>query len=263
MKNNEEFFVSYIEGSLGANTKRTLMIFILAAMLIVVGTALVFGLSQSQFKNSSFELSSVTKITGIYHENPYGMLRVSLAENTHKNVLLVGFGKFDAHEYFRELTSEVGDLNGKKISIQGNLIYYSGKTLIQITDEKNVSLVTDTTFIIPQNEVIREMTLQGEVIDPKCYFGVMKPGRGKIHRSCAIRCISGGIPPVFATSDDNNLAQYFLMADTEGKPINKDILPFVGKPAKIVGVVEKNEDWYTLKIDVANIELLNTPSAIY
>jgi len=35
----------------------------------------------------------------------------------------------------------------------------------------------------PPKEMISKMTLQGEIIDPKCYFGVMKPGKGKIHRS--------------------------------------------------------------------------------
>ena len=28
-----------------------------------------------------------------------------------------------------------------------------------------------------------------------CFLGVMKPGRSKPHRACAVRCISGGIPP--------------------------------------------------------------------
>lgn len=49
------------------------------------------------------------------------------------------------------------------------------------------------------------MTLEDEIIDPKCYFGVI-PGKGKIHRSCAIRCISDGIPPVLATTDKNNMS---------------------------------------------------------
>jgi len=263
MKKNEEFYVSYIEGSLGNNTKRALKKFVALIMLFVVGTALVFALTQNQFKNSSFEVFSDTKITGIYHENPYSMLQVQLAENTFKNILLVGFGKSSVNIHLRQLIAEVGDLNGKKISIEGNLIYYNGKTLVQITDEEKVFLVTDTKFETPKNELISEMTLEGEVIDPKCYFGVMKPGRGKIHRSCAIRCISGGIPPVFATKDANNLSQYFLLTDTDGNAINNDILPFVGRPTKIKGMVEKNEDWYTLKIDVANIQLLKTQSNIY
>lgn len=263
MKKNDEFYVSYIAGSLGKNTKRSLKKFVFVAILFIIGATLVFSLSQKQFKNSTFELTSDTKITGIFHENPYPMLRVQLAANTYKNVLLLGFGKLSVNPYLKKLRSEVNDLSGKKLSIEGNLIYYNGKTLIQITNEEKVSLVTNTTFEIPKSELVSEMTLQGEIIDPKCYFGVMKPGKGKIHRSCAIRCISGGIPPVLATTNGNNLSEYYLLTDTEGNPIHKDILPFIGRPAELKGVVEKNEDWYTLKIDVDNIELLNTPSNNY
>jgi hypothetical protein len=71
------------------------------------------------------------------------------------------------------------------------------------------------------------------------------------------------MPPVLATTDANNLSAYYLLTDTQGNPIHKDILPFVGKPAEIKGIVEKNEDWNTLKIDIKDINLLNTPSTIY
>lgn len=263
MKKNDEFYVSYIAGSLGENTKRALKKFVFVAILFVVGAALVFALSQKQFKNSTFELSSDTKITGVFHERPYPMLRVQLADNTFKNVLLLGFGKLSVNPYLQKLRSDVTDLEGKKLSIEGNLIYFNGKTLIQITDEEKVTLVADTSFEIPKNKEVSEMTLRGEVVDPKCYFGVMKPGKGKIHRSCAVLCISGGMPPVLATTDANNLSEYYLLTDVRGNSIHKDILPFVGKPSEIKGIVEKNEDWYTLKIDMANIKLLDQPSTIY
>ena len=107
------------------------------------------------------------------------------------------------------------------------------------------------------------MTLQGEIIDPKCYFGVMKTGKWKIHRSCAVRCISGGIPLVLATTDKNNISQYFLLTDLKGSPINNDILPYIGKTSKIKGVLEKMEDWYILNIDVNTIKVINKASDIY
>jgi hypothetical protein len=40
-----------------------------------------------------------------------------------------------------------------------------------------------------------EFTLRGEIVDTKCFLGVMNPGQGKVHRDCAARCLSGGIPP--------------------------------------------------------------------
>ena len=263
MKKNDEFYVSYIEGSLGTKTKQTLKRFALVSVLLLVIAALLFSFAQKSFKNSTFELTSATKITGVFHENPYPMLRVEVADNEFKNILLLGFGKSSANPFLEKLQDEVKDLNGKTISIEGNLIYYNGKTLIQITDDEKVLLKNNSKSKTPLKETVSKMTLQGEIIDPKCYFGVMKPGKGKIHRSCAVRCISGGIPPVLATTDKNNMSQYFLLTDLKGLPINKDVLPFIGKPSEIIGVVEKMEDWYIVKIDVADILELDKKSTIY
>ena len=89
-------------------------------------------------------------------------------------------------------------------------------------------------------------TLRGEIYDPKCAFGVMKPGYGKIHRSCAVRCISGGIPPVLKIENDNGQKNYVLLVDTMGSPINKAILPYVADQIQICGQLKRQDDWLVL-----------------
>ena len=152
---------------------------------------------------------------------------------------------------------------GQGYSIEGNLIYYNGKTLIQITNEEKARLVNGANASISAAEPMGSMQFEGETVDPKCYFGVMKPGMGKIHRSCALLCISGGIPPVLATTNENDIAIYFLLTNKAVKPINKEILPFIGKPSKIKGEVEKIGDWHILRIDVSDIVEMGQKSAIY
>lgn len=263
MNRKDEFYVGYLSG-VGVKTLKVLKSFVWMVLCIVVLFSLVFSLAQKPFKNSTFELTSETKITGVFYENPYPMLRVEVAENAYKNILLLGFGKSSVNPYLLKLRSGSDNLNGKRLTIEGNLIYYNGKTLIQITDEEKIYLEKDQASIhVPVKETISSMTLQGEVIDPKCYFGVMKPGYGKIHRSCAVRCISGGIPPVLATTDDNNISEYYLITNLEGQAINEDILPFVGKPSELTGIVQKMEDWYLLMIDTENIIMSNKESSIY
>lgn len=258
----KEFFVSYIENSLGARTKLALKRFVLFALGLIVLGAFIFSFFQKPFKNSTFELSSTTQLVGTFHESPYPMLRVQIAENSFKNIVLLGFGKSSANPFLERLLEEESNLNGKMLTIEGNLIYYNGKTLLQITDDEKVKLKGESGEI-PLKKELSEMTLEGEIIDPKCYFGVMKPGFGKIHRSCAVRCVSGGIPPVLATTDRNNISEYYLLTDLEGKPIHKDVLPFIGKPSKIKGHVEKLEDWYLLKINPNDITITNNESRIY
>ena len=263
MKEKEEFFVPYIEGSLGKRTRKSVRKFALIAILVIAIAATLFSISQKPFKDSTFELTTVTKITGIYHESPYPMLRVQEDDGSFKSIVLLGFGKSSANPFLEKIKQEVPDLNGRKLSIEGNLIYYNDKTLIQITDEEKVNVLDPAKSFLPKTMEVSKITLQGEIVDPKCYFGVMKPGKGKIHRSCAVRCISGGIPPIFATTDANNIAKYFLLTDLEGHPINDQILSHVGKPADITGMVEKMGDWYLFKVDSKDIKELGTKSQIY
>ena len=83
-------------------------------------------------------------------------------------------------------------------------------------------------------------------MDSKCYLGVMNPGSGKVHRDCAVRCISGGIPPVFATSDFNGSPTIFLLTGLDQKPLPKEsFLKLVGQPVRIRGkVFESGETLY-------------------
>lgn len=265
MKNtNDEFYVGYLN-DVPKQTKRSIRKFVIGAFLLLIIGAATFALTQNTFKNSSFELATSTKITGLYHEMPYPMLKVQTAEGVFKNILLLGFGKSSVNPFLQKIRSEVHELSGSQLSIEGNLIYYNGKTLLQVTSDEKIKLTKKSNpKLLPKTvAVVNNMELQGEIIDPKCYFGVMKPGKGKIHRSCAVLCVSGGIPPVLATNDANNISKYYLLTDTKGRPINQKILPYIGKPSIIQGKIVQIEDWYQLQIDPNNIRELHTPSSIY
>ncbi len=263
-RREDEFYIGYVDG-IGQHTKKTVRQFVLFGLLAVILIASIFAFTQNRFKNSTFELATATKIMGVYHENPYPMLKVKTGENTFKNILLLGFGKFSANPYLKKIRNKSGSISGSMISIEGNLIYYNGKTLLQITNDEKVTLLEKGQAHqapIPST-IAKNMQLKGEIVDPKCYFGVMKPGKGKIHRSCAALCISGGIPPVLVTSDDNNISEYYQITDQNGKAIHKDILPFIGKPSLLSGQIVQLEDWYQIRIDVNTIQELDLPSGIY
>lgn len=263
MSEKDPFYIGYSETpdkSISSFVKKAVIVL---SIFLILGV-LAFSLGQNTFKNSSFELTNTTKITGVFHEQPYPMLRVPIGENSYKNILLLGFGKSSANPFFKKIIAEKGSLNHTTLSIEGNLIYYNGKTLLQITnDEKITQTSQNKAPIIPLSKST-DTELVGEIIDPKCYFGVMKPGKGKIHRSCAIRCISGGIPPVLVTTTPDGVSEYFLLTDMQGKAINKDILSFVGKPVKIKGRLAQLEDWNIVKVEAqTGIKILSEDSTIY
>ena len=90
-------------------------------------------------------------------------------------------------------------------------------------------------------------TVAGEIVDSKCYLGVMNPGRGKVHRDCASRCLSGGIPPIFVSADDH---RQFLLVGTDGKALGRDALrEFVAEPLIIQGELFERGDQHLLTVD--------------
>jgi hypothetical protein len=50
-------------------------------------------------------------------------------------------------------------------------------------------------------EDLGAFTLVGEIVDSKCYLGIMNPGETNPHRECAALCIGGGIPPLIIAHD--------------------------------------------------------------
>ncbi len=94
-------------------------------------------------------------------------------------------------------------------------------------------------------------TLTGEIVDSKCFLGVLNPGALTTHRACAIRCISGGIPSVLLVRRTNGLALYFLLLSRDGKPVNKQLLNLVAEPVEITGEVERQGELLILRADPA------------
>jgi hypothetical protein len=91
--------------------------------------------------------------------------------------------------------------------------------------------------------------LAGEIVDSKCFFGVMNPGELKPHRACAVRCISGGIPPVLCVRDAAGRACYFWLVGPEGEPIGRALLDFVAEPVLVEGEVRRRGEELVLYTD--------------
>jgi hypothetical protein len=95
------------------------------------------------------------------------------------------------------------------------------------------------------------VTVTGEIVDSKCYLGVMNPGQGKVHRDCAARCLSGGIPPIFVTTDGR---EQFLLVGLDGRALGRDALrEFVAEPITIRGDLLQQGESRLLKIDARTL----------
>jgi len=77
----------------------------------------------------------------------------------------------------------------------------------------------------------------------------MNPGQLTTHRACAIRCISGGIPPVLLVRQTNGAPLYFLLVSSGGRPVNKQVLDLVAEPVEITGDVQRQGELLILQAD--------------
>jgi len=260
MKKKDEFYVGYVD-KVGASTKKAVKRFVMGTFFFLLLGSLSFAFFQRPASVSFYDFGDPTKVVGIYHESPYPMLKVQLAENEFKEIVLLGFGKSGANPFLDEVREKKGDLENRELTIEGQLIYYNGKTLLEIDDSQKVSVTGKGSPNVLEGK--GSLEVEGEIIDPKCYFGVMKPGYGKIHRSCAALCILGGIPPVLVSRGKNGSEDYFLLTDLKGNPIHKDIVPYIGQPVQLSGNLGRLGDWNILKVDMAQINILNKKSSIY
>ncbi len=258
---SNEFYVGYGEGA-GPKTKRILRRFVIGAIAATLLSALVFVFNQAQAVDSRFDFASPSTISGVYYENPYPLLRLSLGEGKVKDVVLLGFGKFGSQKYLEAFREPGKSLAGRRMEVKGNLIYYNGGSFLQISEEQDIKLLSDKIVTDEFPNFLGERTVEGEIVDPKCYFGVMKPGYGKIHRSCAALCISGGIPPVLVERIEEQ-ERHYLITDQNGRPVHREIIPYIAQAARLKGQLTIRGTWNYLAVNLEEIELLDKDSDIF
>jgi hypothetical protein len=105
----------------------------------------------------------------------------------------------------------------------------------------------------PIAEVGEARWFRGEIIDPKCFAGAMKPGTGKTHKACAALCLRGGIPPAFL-SDTGEIR---ILTDVSGNALTgtalERVIERVGEPVQLKGVASSIGAIPVLKLDASTL----------
>lgn len=236
-------------------------------ILFMVIVSILLSTQQRPFSTARFESGTLTTIKGIYRSSPVPSLQVKsetdiFGHRTNITVPLVGYGKFGAKGVIGRIEKEKGvSLDNKEVAFRGTLLYSDGKVLLQVDEHDNAMVSYAATTITPvaaSTQSLGTLDLQGEILDPKCFFGVMKPGSGKPHLDCAVRCIEGGMSPILRTSDHSGNAHYFLLLDKNGIPVNDYISHFVGRPVSVKGRGVQMDDWTVLYIDLEGLSAVSS-----
>lgn len=259
----KEFFIGWQDNMPPENKSYLRKVIISLFILIPIIVISVVWL-QKPFNNHIFQFGNIMKVSGTYYAQPIPILIADegiLPDAISKELMLVGFGKFGAEGIMNELDEVHGDFNGKKITLAGKLIAGDGKSLLELTKKTKsfISINEHSTVIPSSGSYLEEIVISGEILDPKCYFGVMKPGEGKIHKSCATRCISGGIPPIIKSesADQISPAKYFVILDENGNKMNKELLPFVAEKVNLKGKSIHVNGWDFVYINLEDIVISN------
>jgi hypothetical protein len=240
-----EFYVGYLPKA-PSGIARKMKVVIVVLFAAATTCAIGFAALQRTYARSFFESGKERTFEGVIEASPYPTLISSpdVGNGSPLRYLLVMNGKHGAD-------SQVDAYVGKRVRLRGRLIYRDDQKMITLSGG-SISALSDAqeNQAVPKN--LGEFDLVGEIVDSKCYFGNMNPGNGKVHRDCAVRCMSGGIPPVFATNDFNGSPAVLQLTGPNQKPLPKEaFLDRVAQPMRIHGTV----------MQIGNTLLLETESS--
>ncbi|MBB6431296.1 hypothetical protein [Algisphaera agarilytica] len=243
-----EFYVGYLPVPKGIRGR----LLVLLPVLLVAGV-LIAGLIPAQQNDpgtGSWDLSQADAYTGLLIAEPYPAV-LTAADDGLQTILLVSQGKTGVRD-------RVASHAGQRVTVRGNVVERDGRAMLTLLDNESGIEAADgePSVATPDAEPEGRFQLIGQIIDPKCYLGAMKPGEGKIHKACATLCIKGGIPPMFLTKTPGDERKLYLLTDSEGQAVFDSIEPYIADPISAEGTIEQHGDLAWFKIDATTIQRL-------
>lgn len=245
MQERDEFYVGYLPKApqgLGRLARSVGITLLIAAAVVAV--ALVFG--QQRLAKSLFEFGTVREFEGVISEYPYPVLITRKAEDGKQPILstyaLVAPGKHGADEL-------IAGFDARRVKLRGTLIQRDNQSMIELIPDSVRAFKETGELPHRRIENLGLQTLRGEIVDSKCYLGVMNPGHTKPHRECASLCIRGGVPPLFIVRDATGRSAVLWLVSDKGQPVNQQVLDFVAEPVEITGQIARQGDQLYLRAD--------------
>ena len=188
----------------------------------------------------SFEFGRVRPAAGVIVERPYPMLRPDEADAGWP--LLVATGKHGAGA----LTA---GLDGRRVALQATRIARGGQVMLEMAGEPTTA-GHEVSSVEAYGDRDGVETLRGEIVDSKCFLGVMVPGDGVTHRDCASLCLRGGIPPALRVVGDDGSVSLVLIAGPQ-PAVGERAAAWAGERVEVTGQVTRQGGWRIVTADPA------------
>ena len=209
---NKEFYIGYLPKAPRAIARFRGRV-VVALLILLPSTAALVAAVQARKPAGLFEFGVEKMFEGQLEIRPIATLH-SGHDGDEIDFLLVGLGKFGY--------SPSAEYNANQIRVRGSLIQRGTVRMIEVHQEPERIQQSKG----GHSELHVESTsvdLVGELVDTKCYLGVMRPAMGKVHRACAVRCLSGGIPPGLLTRDTLGNSRVFVLVGSDGEALTYDV----------------------------------------
>ena len=240
------FYVGYQK--IPAPIRKFLWILIPALVVFIVILGLVLPKIHNQFTDGRY--TKFQEFEGLLIDKPIPHLIVPRSgkindQNGYSRYILAGTRK-------TAVSDKALELAGNWVKLRAIPVFRDNMTLLAVSTKTPPETIEPPSLQVPpslEGESLGNYTLQGQIVDTKCYLGVMNPGQTKTHKACAIRCLSGGVPATFRVVNQDGQVYYFLLVDSQGNALNKSNFNLVGEPVQITGEVVKYGDLFVLKGD--------------
>ena len=243
---NEEFFIGW-QGKAPPNGAKFLRKAVLVILISVAAIAIGLAVSQQTISRAWFEFGNAREFKGVLVESPVPMLLADERDKTSGESVFLLVNPFK-YGYPKNLAKQ---FHLQPVTVRGTLIYNeSGGAMLEAVE--TISRKATEVAASPSLGMGKEsqVTLAGEIVDSKCWLGVMNPGSLKPHRACAINCIRGGIPPVLLV----NRSDMYVLVGPNGEPINEAVLKHVALPISVSGTLVNYGSVRILKINPGAIQ---------
>ena len=245
-KKEGEFFVGYL--TMPVLLTRFYRIVIPLLILFGAGFALWVSAGQKSAGSGTWDLSGKVTYQGILALEPYPVLHVSRNESV-DSVLVVFEGKRGIEDLARPFA-------GRPVSVSGYPIKRGDWEMLEINAATDIQTLDTlpSSIALPESESLGRVSIAGEIVDSKCFLGVMKPGAGRVHRACAELCILGGLPPMLIAEDGAGRRGGYLLTAPDGASAARQVLANVAVPVTVTGELLKRGNLRYLRLDAAALK---------
>ena len=242
----EEFFIGYAP-PMPPRLARFVTRAVIGIACVMFLWAVTLAAGHVPLEGGTFEFGHPKSFSGRIIERPYPALRLDGVDpNVKPWALLVASGKHGANTL-------VSGLGGRHVTLTGTRIQRGSHTMIEVEpaslSQKASEAASMEASALLEHSENGPVELRGEIVDSKCFLGVMVPGSGKTHKECASLCLRGGIPPALYVQDRAGHTSLLLLTSASGEPIGAQALVVAGEAISVTGSVQQLGGWLVLRTD--------------